>query len=108
MTKTPKRDLHAEITASLIAVIEKNPGDPQMPWRRTGGKPLWLPENALTHNRYNGINVVSLWVAAESKGYSTPVWASYKQWAALGAQVRGGEKASLVVFYKLCGRPHNL
>jgi antirestriction protein ArdC len=98
--KAPKRDLHAEITANLIAAIEKNPGDPQMPWRRTGGKPLWLPENAHTGNRYNGINVVALWVAAESKGYSTPIWATYKQWAQLGAQVRGGEKASLVVFYK--------
>jgi antirestriction protein ArdC len=66
----------------------------------TGRLKRRLPENALTHHRYNGINVVSLWVAAESKGYGTPIWASYKQWAALGAQVRGGEKASLVVFYK--------
>lgn len=45
-------------------------------------------------------SVASLWVAAEARGYSTPIWASYKQWAQLGAQVRGGEKASLVVFYK--------
>ena len=70
--QTPKRDLHAEITQALIAAIEKDPGQPVMPWRRTGGAPLWLPENALTKNRYNGINVVSLWVAAEAKGYSTP------------------------------------
>jgi antirestriction protein ArdC len=106
--KKPKRDLHAEITANLIAAIEKDPGDPQMPWRRTGGKPLWLPENAHTGNRYNGVNIISLWVAAETKGYTTPVWATYKQWAQLGAQVRAGEKASLVVFYKLSGPPHNL
>jgi antirestriction protein ArdC len=105
--QTPKRDLHAEITQALIAAIEKDPGKPIMPWRRTGGAPLWLPENALTKNRYNGINVVSLWVAAEAKGYSTPIWASYKQWAQLGAQVRGGEKASLVVFYKeFTGEPN--
>src|SRR5439155_7512187 len=50
--------------------------------------------------RYNGINVVSLWAAAETKGYDTPIWATYRQWAELGVQVRGGEKASLVVFYK--------
>ena len=99
-TQKPRRDLHAEITAALIAAIEKDPGDPVMPWRRTGGKPLWLPENALSKKRYNGINVVSLWVAAETKGYSAPIWTTYKQWAELGCQVCAGEKASLVVFYK--------
>jgi antirestriction protein ArdC len=96
----PKRDLHAEITHALISAIEKNPGEPVMPWRRTGGKPLWLLENALSKKRYNGINVVSLWAAAESKGFSAPIWAIYRQWAELGCQVRGGERASLVIFYK--------
>jgi antirestriction protein ArdC len=74
LRQTPKRDLHAEITQALITSIEKDPGQFLMPWRRSGA-PLWLPENALTKNRYNGINVVSLWVAAESKGYSAPIWA---------------------------------
>jgi antirestriction protein ArdC len=99
MTAHPKRDIHAEITAKLIAAIEANPGEPTMPWRRSAG-PLWLPVNALTAKRYNGINVVSLWVAAETAGYGAPVWATYRQWAELGAQVRKGERASPIVFYK--------
>jgi antirestriction protein ArdC len=70
-----------------------------MPWRRSG-KPLFMPVNARTGNAYNGINIVSLWVSAEVRGYSLPVWATYKQWSELGAQVRKGEKSSLVVFYK--------
>ena len=70
-----------------------------MPWRRSG-KPLWLPVNARTGNRYNGINIVSLWVAAETTGYAEPLWATYRQWQQLDAQVRKGEKASLVIFYK--------
>lgn len=61
----PRRDLHAEITQRLITAIESHPGDPQMPWRRSG-RPLWMPENALTKNAYNGINVLNLWV---SSGY---------------------------------------
>jgi antirestriction protein ArdC len=93
---TPNRNLHAEITEALIAAIEKDPGQPEMPWRRSTGAPLWLPENALTKKRYNGINVVSLWAAAETKGFDVPIWATYRQWAELGIQVRGGEKASLV------------
>jgi antirestriction protein ArdC len=59
-----------------------------------------MPVNALTKNAYNGINIVSLWVAAEVKQYVSPVWATYKQWLELGAQVRAGEKSSLVIFYK--------
>lgn len=39
-------------------------------------------------------------MAAELRGYSAPVWATYRQWAELGAQVRSGEKSSLVIFYK--------
>ncbi|MGE5512912.1 MAG: ArdC family protein [Bacteroidota bacterium] len=94
-----RRDIHAEITARLIAAIEADPGRPQLPWRRSAA-PLFMPENALTRKLYNGINVVSLWVSAECQGFAAPIWATYRQWAELGAQVRKGEKATLVVFYK--------
>lgn len=95
----PKRDLYADITQKLVAAIEADPGKPQMPWRRNPGAPLWVPVNALTNNRYRGINVVSLWVDAEEKQFSSNIWATYKQWQELGAQVRGGEKSSLIVKY---------
>lgn len=98
-SKPHRRDIHAEITGKLIAAIEIDPGKPSMPWRRSAG-PLFMPVNALTEKPYNGINIVSLWVAAEIGGHSSPVWATYKQWTELGAQVRKGEKSSLVVFYK--------
>ena len=97
--RTDRRDIHAEITAKLIAAIEADPGRPSMPWRRSS-TPLFMPENALTKKLYNGINIVSLWVSAEVQGYSAPIWATYRQWAELGCQVRKGEKSSLVIFYK--------
>lgn len=96
---TERRDIHADITAKLIAGIEADPGSPTMPWRRSS-RPLFMPENALTKKAYNGINVVSLWVAAECLGYAAPIWATYRQWQELDCQVRKGEKSSLVVFYK--------
>lgn len=99
IARTERRDIHAEITAKLIAAIEADPGRPTMPWRRHS-KPLFMPENALTKKPYNGINIVSLWVSAEVAGYDAPVWATYRQWSEIGAQVRKGEKSSLVVFYK--------
>jgi antirestriction protein ArdC len=94
-----RQDIYSEITSQLIAAIEANPGTPALPWRKSSG-PLFMPVNALTQNAYNGINIVSLWVAAEVKAYATPIWASYKQWLELGAQVRKDEKSSLVIFYK--------
>jgi antirestriction protein ArdC len=99
MREPQRRDIHAEITAKIIQSVHANPGQPQMPWRRSG-QPLWMPENALTKNRYNGINVIALWAAAEMRGFTSPIWASYRQYQAIGAQVRKGAKSELVVFYK--------
>jgi len=97
--KSSRRDLHADITSQLIAAIEADPGQPSLPWRRVGGA-LHLPTNALTGKAYNGINILNLWVTAEQRGFGAPIWGTYRQWAELGAQVRRGEKSSLVVFYK--------
>ena len=98
-TQSNRRDVHTDITNQLIAAIEANPAAPEMPWRRSG-KPLWKPVNAHSEKAYNGINIVSLWVAAEVRDFTAPVWATYRQWQDLGAQVRKGETSSLVVFYK--------
>jgi len=48
---------------------------------------LFMLVNALTQKAYNGVNVVSLWVAAEVKNIMSPVWTTYNQWLELGAQV---------------------
>jgi antirestriction protein ArdC len=94
-----RQDVYSEITSQLIAAIEADPGKPELPWRKSSGA-LFMPVNALTQNAYNGINIVSLWVAAEAKGFAAPLWATYRQWLELGAQVRAGEKSSPVIFFK--------
>ena len=94
---TPRADLHAQITESILSAIEDDTGEWRMPWRQEA---LHLPHNALTKNTYNGINILSLWAQAKKRGFPLSLWASYKQWQELGAQVRGGEKSSQVVFYK--------
>jgi len=83
----------------LVAAIEADPGRPSLPWRKSSGA-LFMPVNALTQNAYNGVNVVSLWAAAEVKNFTSPVLATYRQWLELGARVRKDEKSSLVIFYK--------
>ena len=96
-TKT-RRDVHADITNSIIQGIEAGADNFSLPWHRTGS--ITRPRNAATKNLYRGINILSLWVSAESNGFHSPLWGTYRQWNSVGAQVRRGEKSSLVVFYK--------
>ena len=97
--RSAARDIHAEVTAAIIAAIEANPGTPQLPWLRST-QPLHLPRNILTKNAYNGINILQLWATGFVRGYDQQLWASYRQWAQLGAQVRAGERGTSVAFYK--------
>jgi len=92
-------DVYTQVTDTIIAAIEAGAGDWQMPWHRSG-EGLNRPVNIDTHNAYRGINVVSLWASAQARGFGTGTWGTYRQWQNNGAQVRKGEKASLVVFYK--------
>lgn len=99
MRESEKLDIHQSITDKIIAALEAGVGEARLPWHRAGVYGL-TPRNADTGVSYNGINVLSLWATAEARSYAQPVWATYRQWQGLGAQVRKGEKAALVVFYK--------
>ncbi|SDM68979.1 Antirestriction protein ArdC [Methylobacterium phyllostachyos] len=95
-------DIHQTVTNSIIATLEAGEaGQWTCPWHRRGGG---LPRNALTGKAYRGINTLSLWVGAQAAGYSDDRWATYRQWGELGAQVRKGEKSTLVVFWKDLGK----
>ncbi len=99
MPHASKPDLHAQVTNLIISAIEQGGTTVTMPWQRSG-LPTMLPSNAHSKASYNGINIVALWSAAMLRGYPYAVWATYRQWTELGAQVRKGEKASTVIFYK--------
>lgn len=92
------RDIHAEVTAALVAAIEVNPGDPVMPWHRGGASEL--PVNIASGAAYQGVNIVTLWVSGQVAGHASSVWGTYRQWRAADCQVRRGETAVPVVFYK--------
>lgn len=94
-----KRDVYASVTAQIITAIENGVGTWRMPWH-TSGRFAFSPINVASKKPYRGINTVCLWAAAEAKGYERGEWATYQQWQERGAQVRKGEKATLVVFWK--------
>lgn len=99
MSSHPRLDVHQAITDSIISAIEAGTDGPSMPWHRSGASGL-IPTNAATSKAYNGINILALWAACEVRGYTRSLWGTYKQWQSLDAQVRKGERACLVVFYK--------
>lgn len=99
----PRADVYARVTAEIVAAIEAGPGQFRMPWHHDGAA-VTRPVNVASGRAYRGINTVSLWAAAQAKGYASGVWGTYSQWLAEGAQVRKGEHASLAVLWKDIGR----
>lgn len=97
--KRHRANVHDVITEQIISSIEAGAGDWTMPWRTTNGA-LHRPYNIATSNRYRGVNIIALWVAAQLKDYSTGLWGTYRQWQAADCQVRKGEKSTTIVFYK--------
>jgi antirestriction protein ArdC len=87
------------VTDQIITSIEQGVGNWRMPWH-TSGKFAFSPINVSSKKPYRGINTVCLWAAAQSKGYESGEWGTYKQWQGRGAQVRKGEKSTTVVFWK--------
>lgn len=94
-----KFDVHQEITNRIVSAIE-TAGEFQLPWIKNQGGSFARPINVASKKPYNGVNIVSLWVSAQANEFPSNVWGTYRQWQQSGAQVRKGEKSSLVVFYK--------
>jgi antirestriction protein ArdC len=98
-TAAEQRDVYDRVTSQIINSIEQGVSSWRMPWH-TSGRFAFSPINVTSKKPYRGINTLCLWAAAQTKGYESGEWATYKQWHERGAQVRKGEKATLVVFWK--------
>lgn len=94
-----KRDLYQEVTDQIVAALEAGTAPWIKPWTTTGA--TGLPENAVTHRAYRGINVLLLTIAARANGYATDQWLTFKQALEAGVPVRKGEKATRIYFFKM-------
>lgn len=91
-------DVYTRVTQKIVADLEQG----VRPWMRP-----WNAEHAAgrisrplrhTGQPYAGVNVLMLWMEATAKGYTAPIWMTFKQAHELGAHVRKGEHGSLVVY----------
>ncbi|EGD58364.1 N-terminus replication primase [Novosphingobium nitrogenifigens DSM 19370] len=94
-----RHDVYSQVTSELVTAIEAGAGEWRMPWHHDGAA-VTRPENVASNRRYRGINVLVLWAAAQNRGYASGLWGTYRQWHALGAQVRKGERGIAVVLWK--------
>lgn len=94
-----RASIYREVTDRIVQMIEEEPGMFKAPWHLPPGMAA-PPTNAATQAEYRGINVLGLWLEATLRNYPSNIWASYRQWKSMGAQVRKGERGALVVFFK--------
>jgi len=95
---SPKADVYARVTAKIVADLEQGVRPWLKPWsadHASGKITRPLRYNGIP---YKGINVIILWSASVSKGYSCPLWLTFKQALELGGNVRKGESGECIVY----------
>src|ERR1700753_1959857 len=94
----PLTDVYSRVTAKIVADLECGVRPWFKPWSAEHAAGRITRRLRATGEGYKGINVLILWSEAVDKGYSCPIWMTYKQAQEFKGQVRKGEKGSLVVY----------
>lgn len=98
MTTTTRTDIYTRITDRIVEQLSHG----TRPWLQP-----WNAEHAagritrpLRHNgqKYSGINILTLWMSAETQGFVSPFWMTFQQAKEFGGHVKKGEKGSPVVY----------
>jgi antirestriction protein ArdC len=97
---TQRRDHYQELTDKIIAALEAGIAPWRRPWDPNACGASTTPINVATGHRYRGVNLFVLGMSPLAFTSGDPRWRSYRQAAARGWQVRKGEKATPVYFYK--------
>lgn len=96
--ETSRPDLYSRVTAAIVADLENGVRPWTKPWsaEHLAGR-ISRPLRS-TGEPYSGINVILLWAESVARGYTAPIWITFRQALALGGHVRKGEHGSTVVY----------
>src|ERR1035441_5576769 len=83
---------YERITERIVTLLEQGTVPWHKPWKVNTG----LPRNLISKKPYRGINVFLLMAMS----YESPHWLTFRQAIQLGGNVKKGEKACPVVFWK--------
>lgn len=92
------QDLYQSVTDRIVTAVEAGTLPWVKPWSVMADP---RPMNAGTKRPYRGINSLLLTLESMEKGYVRNRWLTFRQAAALGAQVKKGAHGCTVVLYKL-------
>ena len=92
------KDIYSEITAKVVSLMETHGANWSKPWAGTKSSGS-MPTSISTGKQYTGINTVLLWAA----GRTDSRWGTYNAWQEKGCQVRRGETATHIIFFKSLG-----
>jgi len=93
-----KADVYTRVTDKIVADLEKGVRTWLKPWNAEHAAGRITRPLRFNGAPYNGINVLMLWAAAVERGFTAPIWMTFRQARELGGHVRKGEKGSLVVY----------
>jgi antirestriction protein ArdC len=92
------KNIYENINKQVIEGLEKEGLNWFRPWKAGGAN---QPMNYATGKFYNGFNIFMLNFVMVNKEYQYNQWMTYKQAQAKGGQVKTGETATDVYFYKV-------
>lgn len=96
-SRPERTNLYQDITDRIIADLEAGRVPWVQPWG-TANAVIGMPHNAISNRRYSGINVLTLWHAVASRGFSSHAFLTFRQAAALGGTVRRGERGVGIIY----------
>jgi antirestriction protein ArdC len=91
-TNLKRASVYEQITERITGLLTQG----KIPWHKPWAIQTGLPRNLISKKPYRGINVFLL----HAMGYESHYWLTFRQAQELGGNVRKGEKACPVVFWK--------
>lgn len=91
-------DLYSRVTQLIVDDLKRGVRPWTKPWsaEHLAGR-ITRPLRS-TGQPYSGINVILLWAEAVGRGFTAPIWMTFRQALALDAHVRKGERGATVVY----------
>ena len=95
-----KKDYARQVAETLVAQLEQGVAPWTKPWL-PGER--FMPYNPTSGAEYHGMNAIWLMAVAQGEGYADARWLTYRQAQGADAQVRKGEKGTVVQYWKWSG-----
>jgi antirestriction protein ArdC len=93
-----KQDVYSRITDKIARDLEAGVRPWHQPWNAEHAAGKITRPLRFNGAHYSGINVVMLWSESVERGYSAPIWMTFRQAGELGGHVRKGEHGTSVVY----------